>query len=174
MTAKHYPAPWGRRVWLITGLLSLFAVAMAIALPLLLPADKPEEAWVRWFAPAVVLSAIGGTSLWLIRGFALDDNALLVRRSFWVNRIPLTRIASAEVDPRACERAWKTMGNDGLFAMHGRFRNKRLGKFQAYVTDPANSVVLKVPGDIIVISPENPRQFVNDLNQRLARLKEQR
>ncbi len=174
MTTKQYAAPWGRRIRLITGLVSLLGLTIALALPLSLPVKDSGERWLVWSSAAVVLLIIGGTSLWMIRRFELTDEAIIIRRSFWTNRIPLAKVESAEVDARACERAWKTMGNDGLFAMHGRFRSKRLGKFQAYVTDPANAVVLKVPGDTIVISPEHPRQFVSDLNRRLAHLKEPR
>ncbi|MDA0812274.1 MAG: PH domain-containing protein [Verrucomicrobia bacterium] len=174
MTTKHYAAPWERRVWLITGAFFLLGLAIALALPLSLPVKDSGERWLLWLSPSVVLMIAGVTSLWMVRRFELTDDAIIVRRSFWANRILLNVIESAEVDGQACERAWKTVGNDGLFAMHGRFRSKRLGKFQAYVTDPANAVVLKVPGDTIVISPEHPRQFVNDLNRRLAHLKEQR
>jgi hypothetical protein len=174
MTEKHYHAPWGRRVWLISGAVCLLGLTIALALPLSLPVKDSGERGLVWLSSAVVLLIIGGTSLWMIRRFELTDEAIIIRRSFWTNRIPLAKIESAEVDGRACERAWKTMGNDGLFAMHGRFRSKRLGKFQAYVTDPANAVVLRVPGDTIVISPEQPRQFVNELNRRRERLKEPR
>lgn len=174
MTTQEYAAPWGRRIWLITGSVCLLGLTIALAMPLSLPVRDSGERWLLWLCSALVLLTIGGSSLWMIRRFELTDEALVVRRSFWSNRIPLAKIESAEVDARACERAWKTMGNDGLFAMHGRFRSKRLGKFQAYVTDPANAVVLKVPGDTIVISPEHPHQFVNELNRRIERLKEQR
>jgi hypothetical protein len=174
MTTKHYAAPWGRRIWLITGLVSLLGLVMALTLPLILPVRDSGERWLVWLSSALVLSIVGGTSLWMIRRFELTDDTLIIRRSFWTNRIPLAAIESVEVDGRACERAWKTIGNDGLFAMHGRFRSKRLGKFQAYVTDPANAVVLKVPGDTIVVSPESPHQFVKELNRRRERLKEPR
>ncbi len=174
MAAKHYPAPWGRRVWLITATVTLLGIATTAVLPLFVPVKNPEDRWALWLAPAVVCAIIGSTALWMIRRFELTDEAIVVRRPLWTNSIPLATVESAEIDARACEGAWKTVGNDGLFAMHGRFRSKRLGKFQAYVTDPANSVVLKQPADTIVISPENPRHFVNDLNRRLARLKEQR
>ena len=174
MIAKLYPAPWGRRIWLITATVALIGLATAIALPLFVRGEKPDDRWVLWLVPAVVGAIIGGTGFWAIRRFELTDEAILVRRILWANALPLAAIESAEVDSRACEGAWKTTGNDGLFAMHGRFRSKRLGKFQAYITDPANAVVLKVPGDTIVISPENPRQFVNELNRRLAHFKEPR
>lgn len=172
MTAKQYQAPWGRRIWLITAIVTLLGVVATTVLPLVAPLKRPEDRWALLIAPVVVCAIIGGSALWMIRRFELTDEAILVRRVLWTNAIPLAQIESAEVAPRACEGAWKTAGNDGLFAMHGRFRSKRLGKFQAYVTDPANSVVLKLPGDIVVISPENPRHFVNDLNRRLERLKE--
>lgn len=174
MTTKHYAAPWGRRVWLITGLVSLLGLVVALTFPLILPVKDSGERWLVWLASPVVLLIVAGTAPWMIRRFELTDEAIVIRRSFWTNRIPLAAIESVEVDGRACERAWKTLGNDGLFAMHGKFRNKRLGKFQAYVTDLSNAVVLKVPGDTIVISPEHPHQFANELNRRLGHLKEQR
>ena len=130
------------------------------------------EQLVAWILPLVFLITIGSIALWTIRAFKICDDAIRVQRSFWVNCIPLSEIQSAEIDPDACRGAWKTMGNDGLFAMHGRFRSKRLGKFQAYVTCPANAIVLKVPSDTIVISPENPRSFLNELKRRLNRGKE--
>lgn len=174
MSVKLYHAPWGRRVWLITATVTLLGIATTAVLPLFVPVKKPEDRWALWLAPAVVGAIIGGTALWMIRRFELTDEAIVVRRPLWANAIPLATVESAEADAGACEGAWKTMGNDGLFAMHGRFRSKRLGKFQAYVTDPANSVVLRQSADTVVISPENPRQFVNELNRRLTRLKEQR
>lgn len=172
MTAKSYRAPWGRRVWVITGAVVALVVGLAVAAPLTLALKKPGERWAAWIAPVVLLDVLAITALWMIRRFELTDDAILVRRSFWTNRIPLASIQAAELDPQACRGAWKTAGNDGLFAMHGRFRSKRLGKFQAYVTDPANAIVLRVQGDTIVISPENPRAFLRELNRRLDRLKE--
>jgi len=174
VSTQSYAAPWGRRIWWITGATSLLGLIAAVAIPLTLAVRTAEERWVLWLSAHALLLVVAGTSLWMIRGFDLTADAVIVRRSFWVNRIPLDTLQSAEVDPRACEGAWKTLGNDGLFAMHGRFRSKRLGKFQAYVTDPANSVVLKVPGDTLVISPENPRRFLGELNRRLAHLRARR
>lgn len=174
MSVKFYRAPWGTKVRLITGTTGLFALVAAVVLPLAVPARDASERLAFGIVPFVILTVIGVTALWMIRRFELTDDTLFVRRVFWANRIPLANIQSAEIDSHACQGAWKTMGNDGLFAMHGRFRGKRLGRFQAYVTDPANSVVLKLPGDTIVISPENPRGFLKELNRRLERLDNKR
>jgi len=174
MTTKTYAAPWGRRIWLITGAVTLFGLVFALVLPWSLPVRNPDERWGLWIAAPVTLLIVGGTSFWMIRGFELTSDTLIVQRSFWSNRIPLAAIQSAELDARACEGAMKTLGNDGLFAMHGRFRSKRLGKFQACVTDPSKSLVLRLATDIVVVSPENPRQFLSELNRRLAHFKEPR
>ncbi len=168
-----YSAPWGLQTWLITGILSALMLAVAIGSSFVLGKEGRGQRGPIWIIPTlVVVGILGGASLWRVRRYELADDELLVARSFWSNRIRLLDIESAEVDPKACERAWKTYGNDGLFAMHGRFRNQRLGKFQAYVTDRKNAVVIRVPGDIIVISPENPGRFVADLRRRLQRGKE--
>lgn len=173
MISKSYNAPWGRKIWLITGTMALLGIGAAIALPLLIPVRNAADQWAVWIAPAVMLLIIAGTSLWSIRRFELTGNHLLVHRVLWSNLVDLAQIESAEIDPAACKGAWKTMGNDGLFAMHGRFRSNHLGKFQAYVTDTANAVVLRLPTDTIVVSPENPRSFVRELNHRLELFKKE-
>lgn len=164
---RVYAAPWGHRVRLITFGLLAAAVVAAVVLPWAIDLDRdPVGALV---APCVLGAMIVFTSLWSIRGYVVTDHELRVERLLWRNVIKLADIGSVEADSRACEGAWKTLGNDGLFAMHGRFRSKRLGKFQAYVTDPRRAVVLRLPDDSIVISPDEPARFVADVNRRLHR-----
>ena len=167
MTPKSYSAPWGRRIWLITLPVVLLGLAVAVVLPLVI--KDPKKPIDLWVLPALFAAIYGTTALFCVRGYEITDEAILVKRSFWRNKIPIADVTSAEVDPEACKGAFKTIGNDGLFAMHGRFRSKRLGKFQAFVTDPGNSVILRTREVTTVISPENPRQFVNELSRRLRK-----
>lgn len=168
MKDEHYNAPWGKRIRLITGGVGLLGIIAATTLPLVI--DDPQNPWVRWLSPAVLLAILGGTSLFSVRGYDLTAEALVVRRSIWTNRIPLATIRSATRDPEACKGAFKLIGNDGLFAMHGLFRSSRLGKFNAFVTDPANAVILELGARKVVISPENPSRFVRELERRLEKL----
>jgi len=170
MSSRYYRAPWGTKIWVITGLVIGLGLIAAVALPLLLR-EKSDPLILRLLPTFVIMAVFAGTGLFVVRGFELTEHQLLVRRSFWNTTIELAELESATVDPTACKGAFKTLGNDGLFAMSGRFRSKKLGSFRAFVTAPINSVVLKIGGRTIVISPENPKSIVNELNRRLSRAK---
>ena len=60
-------------------------------------------------------------------------------------------------------RSLRIFGNGGLFSVCGRFRNRELGHYRAFVTDPKNAVVLRFGEQTIVISPEGPKEFVEAL-----------
>jgi hypothetical protein len=62
--------------------------------------------------------------------------------------------------------AWKVHGNDGLGAVAGRFRNKRLGAFRAYLTDTEHAVVLRWPDRCLVISPQQDSFFLEAVRKR--------
>ena len=57
----------------------------------------------------------------------------------------------------------RTFGNGGLFSFTGFFRNKALGAYRAFVTDPHQTVVLHFPTRTVVVSPSAPEQFVHDI-----------
>ena len=65
------------------------------------------------------------------------------------------------IDLRAPEFA----GN-GLFAITGWFRNRKLGLFRAFATAPRHSVVLRFDDRTLVISPEDPERFVRLMHDR--------
>ena len=171
VTTKHYGAPWGLQIGLTTGLVVGLGALGAIALPLVMKGDD-SPLIVRLLPSIVIMAIFAGTGLFVVRGFELGDNRLFIRRSFWRTPVDLTRLQSATADPEACKGALKTLGNGGLFAMSGWFWSRKLGKFRAFVTAPVNSVILKLDDRTIVISPENPRSFVAEMNRRLGRKKE--
>ena len=61
------------------------------------------------------------------------------------------------------EGSLKTMGNGGLFSFSGSFRNKRLGSYRALATDTRRCVVLKFDHKVIVITPDKPKDFVDQV-----------
>ena len=61
-------------------------------------------------------------------------------------------------------RTW-AMPNGGLFSFGGQgCKNKRLGRFEAYATDPGRSVVLRFPGRVVVVTPDEPNAFVDTID----------
>ena len=163
MSRKIYRAPWGRRVWLLTGSLVVAGVVLALVFPFLLV--KEGEPMILSLLPAIAMLLIfGGTALFVVRRYEVMDDRILVRRSFWTDSIELSGLKSIEADPRACSGAFKTIGNDGLFAMHGRFHSKKLGSFRAFVTNPQNGVI-QTGGTLVM--PDQRKTFLLRINPKL-------
>ncbi len=62
--------------------------------------------------------------------------------------------------PTAMAGSLRIAGNGGLFSFTGWFWSRRLGRYRAFVTDPARSVVLKFSDRTVVVSPDVPEEFV--------------
>lgn len=165
MNNRFFPAPWGGRViWITLITLSAAIAFSAYMVPVYWKFEgRPIS---RWIIPVMFPTIFGIAALFVVRGFELGNEAILVRRSFWKTTIPIDGFISAEMDPKAMSRAEKVIGSDGLFAIYGRFKSDRLGTFQAYVTDTANCVVLRFTGRTVVLSPGNPRSFIDELEYR--------
>jgi hypothetical protein len=157
-----FGAPWGRVIKLATGA-AVLVMATVIVVPLLALSSKPAPLWVRWSAPALVLGIFGVTGLFAVRGFELHGRELRVQRAFWQTRIPLHDLREAYADPTAMRGSLRTFGNGGFLALTGWFRNKRLGNYRAFVTDPGRCVVLRFKQRTFVVSPDDPAAFVSAL-----------
>ncbi|HXI69662.1 MAG TPA: PH domain-containing protein [Verrucomicrobiae bacterium] len=159
MNSQTYPAPWGKTLCWV----SLLASALLLGVVLTLT-GRPGPELVRWLAvlPALILP---GTALFIIRSYAIEPNALAIRRLLWTTRLPLSGLQSATAEPDAMRRSIRLCGNGGLFSITGWYRNRALGNYRAFVTDLTQTVVLRFPKKTIVVSPENPERFVSDISQ---------
>jgi len=166
MSSKFQSAPWGTKIRVVTGIVVGLGITAAIALPRFLR-DGKAPMLLQLLPTIVVVAIFAGTGLFVVRGFEVSDKQLLVTRSFWKTAIDLADLTSVEADPKACKGAFKTLGNDGVFAMCGRFYSKKLKSFRAFVPAPKNSVILKFATRTIVVSPQNPKSFADELNRRL-------
>jgi hypothetical protein len=103
---------------------------------------------------------IGGALLFMVRGYELGPGVLLVRRLFWTTRVPLAGFERAWHDPQAMRGSRRLFGNSGLFSITGVFRNKPLGTYRAFVTNPGQAVVIRLASRAVIVSPAEPRAFV--------------
>jgi len=101
--------------------------------------------------------------LFIVSGYELGSEQLLVRRLFWSTRISLSGISRAAHDPAAMKRSLRLFGNGGLFAITGIFQNRTLGRYRAFATDPRNAVVLFLPRRIVIVTPADPAGFLEAL-----------
>jgi hypothetical protein len=96
----------------------------------------------------------------LIRGYEVHPGSLVIRRVFRSTRWPLALPTRAEVRPSVMANSWRLWGNGGFFAFSGIFSNAALGKYRAFVTDFARTVVLDTPRGRLVVSPDDPEAFI--------------
>jgi hypothetical protein len=121
---------------------------------------------VACIPPALVLGAL----LFVVRSYRIDGGHLSIRRMFWNTTIPLLGIHQAVHDPTAIKGSLRIFGNGGLFGMTGLYWNRNLGRFRLFATDPAKAVVLRLHGRIVVISPDEPEEFLRELERQFPRL----
>jgi hypothetical protein len=165
----EFGAPVGGKLRWSTRLLVAMVIAIAIvdgwlAFSGLVPGPAR---WLLLGSPALV----GGVlyAVWWysrILGYQLESGELVVLRPNREKRIALAGLVSAEADPKAMDWSIKVWGNDGLGAITGRFRNRRLGAYEALVTDRERAVVLRWPDRCLVVSPDRPEEFVRALRAR--------
>lgn len=156
----HFRAPWSRMVKIATAVVIALAIALN-ALPFL---ARPS------FVPTLVLHL----GLWLVllfcllfsvNGFSVRDGRLLVHRLGWATTFDLKRLSGFEANPHAMMGSIRLFGNGGIFCFTGFYRNGVIGRYRAYVTDPANAVVLEFGARRIVVSPDDPQAFVEALGE---------
>jgi len=161
-SAAQFGAPWGRSVKFVT-VLVVVVLAVVMSIPLLPASGPPEVTWVKWMAAGVTWAGMAILSLFSVRGFSVQGRELLIQRPLWQTRFPLDQLRRAYADPTAMKGSLRTAGNGGFFAFTGWFRNKKLGTYRAFVTDPARCVVLEFQDYKIVVSPGDPDGFVKAL-----------
>ena len=157
-----FNAPWGKALKVMTGV----TVLVLILTPVIGMLTGPQGSlgWIFGMIVAPLLTLIVA-AFFMIRGYVLTADALLVQRLGWNSKLALSGLISAEADPRAMERSIRTLANGGLFCFAGLFRNKKLGSFRAFATDPRLAVVLRFDSRAVVITPENPEHFVSRIRE---------
>jgi hypothetical protein len=150
---RQHTAPWGTSLIIVSSLATVICVGVATALA------RSGQLSMAVVPLAIVCAAV----LFMIRGYSVTPDALLIHRLFWTTRLPLAGLDSAQIEPDAMRRSIRTFGNGGLFSFTGRFRNTALGAYRAFVTDPHRTVVLHFPTRTVVVSPSAPEEFVHEV-----------
>ncbi len=158
--SSYFNAPWSGQLKIMSFVASAFMLGIPV-LQFLPGLGIRNGGQFLWLLPLLVV----GISLFTVRGYFLGQNTLYIQRLFWKTKIDLSNLKRVSVDPEALSDSIRTMGNGGLFAYTGMFRNKQLGSYHAYITDHKRAVVLRFSNRVIVISPEEPQDFERQIKQ---------
>ncbi len=149
---KQKVAPASLSIKIITLLILLMTAGMFIG-----AYYEPRLVWAGIvLAIVVVLCYLSAPVAYEINGGHLSIITRIGNKIFG----PVTRCSYVYDDkPSFGIRLW---GNGGLFAGTDIFWNKKYGIFRAYVTTGSKShlVLVETPATRVVITPENPDQFV--------------
>jgi hypothetical protein len=116
-----------------------------------------------WWMRLLPVAILAGAVPFVVRGYAVQDEVLLIRRLLWNSRIDLAGLRSVRFDPDALKGSLRTCGNGGLFSFTGWYWNRRLGRYSMYVTDLKRAVVLTFDTRVVVVSPADPEAFLKEL-----------
>lgn len=161
MPIRHPAASWGPFLKGISITVALLLLGVFLLVACLVPATTLPP--LRTAVMAVPLLILLAAALFVVRGYEVGDGVLRVRRLLWTTRVELGELSEASIDPEAGAGSLRLFGNGGLFSFSGWFRNAKLGRYRAFVTDWRRAVVLRAGAGTVVLSPADPAGFVRDL-----------
>jgi hypothetical protein len=159
MAEMVFKAPWAKSLLIITSLTTLLMMVLILLGLFAGPGPRSSPLWLGAMV-GLPLVLLVGTALYGIKGYVLQDQVLHVQHPGWTTSIDLQQLVSAEFDSEAMNNSIRLWGNGGVFSFTGRFRNRKLGQYDVYATDPRRSVVLKLPRKTVVVTPDQPERFV--------------
>jgi hypothetical protein len=162
---KHHAAPWGKLLVGMTAFSTLVCVGVSVAIALN-PAEGPGVERITRAAAILPMLILVIALFFMVRGYIVTADEIIVQRLLWSTRFERTKLQSATIEPDALRGSIRLFGNGGLFSFTGVFRSPKLGRYRAYVTDPARTVILRFADRIAVVSPADPDAFVRDVSPR--------
>ncbi|MFK2877065.1 PH domain-containing protein [Rhodanobacter hydrolyticus] len=161
MQTSRPAAPWGTFLKGISIAVTLLLLGVFLLVAYFVPGQTlPRVRTVVMVLPTSILLI---SLLFVVRDYTVHGGVLHVRRLLWTTRVALGELREATIDPNAGAGSIRLFGNGGLFSFSGWFRNAKLGRYRAFVTDWQQAVVLR--GDLctVVLSPADPSGLVRDL-----------
>jgi hypothetical protein len=158
---NSFGAPWSKTLKLMTA----FCFVICIGIPLIGVSGFSVTPLLVRLVLLLPLFILAGGALFMVRGYTLTDRELIIHRLGWSSHFDLASLISASSDPSAMNGSIRLFGNGGLFAFCGWFRNKKLGNYRVFATDPQRSVVLRFTDRIVVVTPDAPEKFAAEITK---------
>jgi len=159
---KYLPAGADSMVWIVT----ICLIALAFLLLVLAGGitSMPAPALVSLYVAAGIVGLVLLTG-WLAKPIRYEarDTSISIVRSWPFSTITISKSEIKEVRHVKLEKIKpESLVVGWVFGYAGRFQSSELGSFVLFATNPAD-VVLIHAGEKYVVSPANPKRFVNDV-----------
>lgn len=149
---KQFRAPWDLKLIAMTSVVIIVFGGLNYAFPNL---------WSAILLWGIIL----GSAAFGVFGYSIQDGKLKILRLGWSKDIQFSDINKVEEKPNAMLGSFRRFGIGGLFGYIGYFSNSILGRYKAYATHTKQTVVIYVDKEQIVISPDDPGEFVTSLRE---------
>ena len=153
MSSTRFTAPWGKLLWVFTGIGVIVLVGSTVGLLMAMPLFGILEAICFG---AILLVCF----LCTCRGYRLEGKTLIIERIGWEKRVSLETLKAVRHHPDLMKGSIR-VGNGGLFVFAGWFWSRTLGWFHLVGNDIlGRPVLLELDGEKWMITPEDPNAFV--------------
>jgi len=172
---RIFAAPWEPKLWVMTAIavvILLGAAALLLVGALQSLGAAPVTGVLKTIGAAVCIAGIVLFAVFAPRGYILGAQDIVISRFAGKIVLPLSDIAAVEVIPAgspALRGVIRTLGVGGAFGYYGRFWNRHLGDFRAYITRTGPVVLLRrTSGVPVLISPDDVQAFAAAVEAALA------
>ncbi len=157
----EYSAPWSGVQKGISALVLVILGSVATAL-----FRAPIDSRVQLLAISGVVGILIIGLVSMVRGYSIGDREILVRRTFWLTRLPLAGLVEVVAEVDMVRGALRLFGNGGFLSSTGIFWNRRLGRFRLLANNTSSAVLLRYADRRVVLAPGDPAGFARDVRQR--------
>lgn len=154
---RTFSTSWDKRVKTVSGLVTL--VLVGVLLETFARLDRFSSQIIALRIGLVVL--IGITSIsWFIRGYTITSDSILINHPGWTTKLDLKKLSSASRVPVGAYAGIGLFGVWGAYSVTGIAYSSTYGLHRRYLTNRWNSVVLKFGDKVVLVSPDNPDEFI--------------
>jgi hypothetical protein len=157
----YYRAPWDGLLIAMTVFSSLLLVVLSFVPAHLARVPPPMKGAVPALAFAIVLA----TWAFAPRAYEIDGHRLIVHRNIGSREYDLRGLLEVRADEGVMPLfgAMRVAGVGGMFGYYGKYYSRTLGTFTAFVTDRRRAVALKLRQGTVVVSPDDPKLFADEV-----------
>lgn len=146
-----------------TNAITIFVIALFGCIPIL--ATLLNDRAPMFIVMPLLAGLLIVTWLFAPKKYEVSKSELTICRPAGDLHIPRTEIRGARLLEKDDLRGLlRTFGNGGLFGFYGRFWNRKLGHQRWYASRNTDLVAVQTGSALLVLSPEHPSDFVNEIS----------